>query len=900
MDAPWIIHRAKLRQPRRGDGLVLRPRLTSSLDRALRVPLTLVTAPAGFGKTTLLAEWTATHPTPIAWLAADLTDRDLTQFVVDVVAAIETVVPGIGELMLALLQRPHPVPAAEVGASLADELLDLEHEVVLVIDDFHLADSADVELFLGGLLPLLPPTFHLVLATRTDPTLPLARLRVQGHVNELRAAELRFDEAETRALLALAGLADVDPALVTTLLDQTEGWVALLRLAALVMPAVSEPERLAEGVTRNQHLMNFLAEEVLTKQSVDVQDFLLHTAIVDRIRAPLADALLDYSPPEGSGALLARLARENFPLEPTGDEPGWFRYHPLFHSLLRHQLGIRGTPSELAALHGRAGAWFAANDHVADALRHLLAAGDTKGAARLVEDHAHLALNRDDWTALADWLRLLPQDVIHDRPALLLATAYVAFRSGRAVPMRTILAEVETLLARPGVDAVAAEAMRGEIDALTVAPILPIEQDPTGALALARRAIARVPPDRRLPYGFAQACVGLALQATGETNAAVRWLTDTAEREAERIDAGTIRVLQVLMWLHRQAGNIDQCVAAAQHLLALGQRHDLAVSTGWAHVWLAWIAYEADDLDAAIDHYLAILADHRRVHFTCHVDALTGLTLAYQGKGMHFEADNTLQRLREIILGTDALEYLPALHTFEARLALLRGRPQDAIRWLSAPAVGIDSSLLHEPEHALMTRINVLLAEGSPESLAMASRAVDALRARAEASHHRASLPKIQAQAALVLQAQGQGDAAVTELRCSLQSAATMGLRRTYLDLGSAIVPLLQRLTGEPVIGGSVQQLLSTLGGTRGVGDQGSTPPAANQPPTMADVLTEREAEVLAGLVRRLSYQEIAAELFISLNTVKSHAANIYRKLDVPNRRQALLKAHVLGWSAQP
>ena len=223
MSYPWTIHRAKLRQPHYGDGLVRRPRLTASLNRALQIPLTLLAAPAGFGKTTLLAEWAADQTTPTAWLTVDEADRELTQFVVHVVTAIETVVPAIGEPILALLKRPHPIPAAEMGASLADELLELDHDVVLVIDDYHLAASADVEGFLGGLLPLLPPQFHLVLATRADPTLPLARLRLQHQVHELRAAELRFTEAETRELLANAGLANADPALATTLLHQTEG-----------------------------------------------------------------------------------------------------------------------------------------------------------------------------------------------------------------------------------------------------------------------------------------------------------------------------------------------------------------------------------------------------------------------------------------------------------------------------------------------------------------------------------------------------------------------------------------------------------------------------------------------------------------------------------------------------
>ena len=454
----------------------------------------------------------------------------------------------------------------------------------------------------------------------------------------MRATELRFTEAEARQLLALAGLPDADAALVATLLDQTEGWVALLRLASLVVPAITEPARLAEAVTHNQHLMNFLAEEVLNKQSADVQDFLLRTAIVDRICAPLADALLDQTPPEGSWELLERLARENFPLEQTDDETGWFRYHPLFQRLLRHQLAVRRGLSELAQLHGRAGAWFAKHNLVADAVRHLLAAGDSNGAARLVEEQAYPALEREEWTALAGWLRQLPQGVIDQRPGLLLAAAYTCVRTGRTVPLRALLVEAEALLARGDVDGATAEAMRSEIALFPLATLLAIEQDPPAALAVARRALDRIPPDRRLAFGFAQACVGLALQANGETDAAVRWLTEIAEREAERIDAGTIRVLQFLMFTHRQAGNFHQCHVVANHLLALAQRYDLPVATGWGHLWLAWLAYEADDLDVAIDHYRAILEIQSQVHFLCRFEAMVGLAIAYQAKGMSFEA----------------------------------------------------------------------------------------------------------------------------------------------------------------------------------------------------------------------------------------------------------------------
>ena len=263
--------------------------------------------------------------------------------------------------------------------------------------------------------------------------------------------------------------------------------------------------------------------------------------------------------------------------------------------------------------------------------------------------------------------------MVHARPALLLATAYTSARTGHTASLGAILGEAEALLARGEVDAATTEAMRGEIDIFSLATLMAFEQDPPAALVVARRALDRIPPDRRLAFGFAQGCVGLALQATGETDAAVRWLTECVERDAERIDAGTIRVVQGLMFAHRQAGNFPQSEAVARELIVLSRRHELPVATGWGHLWLAWLAYEGDDLDLAIDHYLAVLADSRHAAFLCRFEAMVGLAIAYHGKGMEFEANNTAQRLREIVLGEDALEYLPTA-------AGLRGAPRAPAR----------------------------------------------------------------------------------------------------------------------------------------------------------------------------------------------------------------------------
>ncbi|MGH2617333.1 MAG: AAA family ATPase, partial [Thermomicrobiales bacterium] len=642
--------RGKLRWPRLGEGLAPRPRLTARLDHRPQTPLTLVSAPAGFGKTTLLAEWATSHAASTAWLRADERDRNLTRFVTHVVAAIQTVVPSAATSPLDIFQRSPSLPAAEIGAILADALLALPRNVVLIIDDYQQAASGDVETFLDGFLPNVPPSFHLLLSTRNDPALPLPRMRLHGMLTELRAADLRFTDEETRALLRISARAADDPSLVEILQEQTEGWIAGLRLAIHILPAGEDPARIADVTAGERHLLDFLMDEVLAKQPPDIQAFLQETAIVDR------------APPGGSQRLLSQLAQADLFVERTGGEDEWFRFHPLFRHLLQRQLALRLDPSQLADRHMRASAWFAERGLIADAIHHCLAADNMAGAATVVEGQVHAALAREEWTALAGWLALLPEAIIDASPALLLAKAWVSQLSGRVAPLQVILRKVEALLAGADADAAPILALQGERDALSLISMLPMQQDPAMALVRVRRALEQIPASHRFAHGFATLLLGIALQSAGQAEEAVRSLTGAAERDEEQIDAGSIRALFGLIFVHRQSGNLHAFGEVARHMLVLAQRHRLPVATGWAHWALGWLAYEQDELETAIAHFSAVVAEYPGVHLTCECRALFGLALAYQARSLPVDADRALQRLREIVLESRNLEYLPTVH----------------------------------------------------------------------------------------------------------------------------------------------------------------------------------------------------------------------------------------------
>jgi LuxR family maltose regulon positive regulatory protein len=896
-DSP--IRRGKIRQPVHNRNTMQRPRLTTRLDDCLHVPLTLVSAPAGFGKTTLLSEWAGRQTHPVAWLTVDADDRDLSRMVMHLVAAIDTVVPSIGDRVHDLLNRPRQVSAAEIGVWLADELLDLPHDIVLIVDDYHLAASGDIERFLAGLLRSPAPHFHLLLATRRDPALPLARMRFRGQLQELRASDLRFSLDETATLLATSGHAEASPALIDALHEQIGGWIAGLRLALLILPTITDPARIGEIVAGEQHVMDVLVDEVLTAQPEAVQKFLLRTAVVDRFCASLADALLAHESISHTPEILEWLLREGLMLEPSPDE--WLHYHPLFRSLLRHQLDIRLPPETIADLHARASAWFAAQGLIAPAIQHLITAGDTFGAASLVEEHVFPALRLEDWNAVADWLEMLPESIIHTRPVLLLAKMWISHFSGRWVPIRNLVSEFNALLSTLEGDRSAIAELESQRDALlSIRWNLAIDQDPHEAVAFARRVVDQVPDYFPLAAGVASVGLGAALQTLGRTEEAIHWLTDIVEQGEERIDARSIRALMGLMFVHRAAGNVRASEETAQYMLVLAERQDFPLSAGWAHWLLGWLAYEHDELEAAHMHFALVVADRRRVHLRCTCEAMFGLALVYQAKQLPVDVASTLKRLLEILFENNALEYLPNYRAFVARLALLQGEPWRAIDWLeSEEGVTVACNSLYAFDHAFLTRIKILLAIGSPESVTRARADLEMLQAITGARNQRSQWIETLALTAMARAAQGETQAALATLRESIALGGPAGFRRTYLELKAGLGPLCRQLAQSAPRMDHLEPLLAALDDAESRQTRTESELAGHNGVQVLEVLTTREAEVLEHLHRRLSYQEIGEALFISPQTVKSHVTKIYEKLGVGNRREALLKAQSLGWLAR-
>jgi LuxR family maltose regulon positive regulatory protein len=811
--------------------------------------------------------------------------------------------------------------------------------VVVVLDDFQEVRDPGVADLLDALLRHPPPALRLVLATRVDPRLPLARLRARGQLAELRAADLRFSAEEAAAYLAAALPVPPSPAAAARLAARIEGWAAGLRLATLALPLGANAAEVGDaiGARRQALALEYLLDEVLARQPQALQDVLLRTAVPERLCAPLVEALLAPGPdglpatgPDGlpapGGTLLEGVVQAGLFLTPLdelperapvgqdrapaagGDPEGpgagysWYRYHPLFRDLLLEQLRARRGPATAAALHARAGAWFGAAGLVEDGLHHLRAAGDGAAAVALVEAHIHPALEGDGWPALERWLDLLPPAAGAGLPALALARAWLAHRRGRFDALPGLLAAAGALLdAAPAGPPSQRRALEGQLAALD-ASVRFLEGDLAGTLAEAGAALARLPPDLHYARGWAAGYAVQAAMAVDGPGAADHWLAAAGAGPAGRDERALARALVGLGCGLVRSGRCPDAERVGLALLDLGQALELHFCRLWGNVLLGAVRYEWDRPAEAEQHFAAALAARDLAPLVLQREATFGLALALQAQGRSEEADAAVERLAGALLATGNTRQLAALDAFRVRLALLRGDHGHGV----GPGAGPIGPAL--PRHLLGTMMDAppvtrawaaLAARPAPPAgaadLAAADAELGALLAAAGLMHLDLRRAQALALQALLLDAQGQADAALDALEEALTLGQPGGLRRTFLDLGPPLARLLRRLAARRPPGDYLQQLLAAAAGAVSPASRDRRPLGAEDGGDPAEPLTGRELEVLAGLTRGLPNKEIATELVVSPETVKRHAANVYAKLGVSGRRAAVRRAVALG-----
>jgi LuxR family maltose regulon positive regulatory protein len=931
---PFPILATKLYIPPPRPGIVLRPRLVERLNEGLAMGrrLTLISAPAGFGKTTLVSEWIAGCGRPVTWLSLDEGDNDPVRFVSYLVAVLQTIQVGIGEGLLAVLQSPQPPQAEAMLTTLLNEISVIPRQFILILDDYHSIDSEPVDHALAFLVEHMPPQMHLVIATREDPDLPLARLRARGQLTELRAVDLRFTPAEAAVFLNQVMGLNLSAEDIAALETRTEGWIAGLQLAALSMQGHQDTASFIQAFTgSHRFILDYLVEEVLQSQPEYVSSFLLQTSFLDRICGPLCDAITGQM--DGKEMLKA-LERDNLFVIPLDDQRQWYRYHHLFADVLQEHL--MGTQPEMVpSLHRRASEWYEKNNLPHDAIRHALAAKDFERAATLVELVApEIRRNRQGATFTElGWLKALPDELVRIRPVLCVAYAYALFGGGELEAVEARLRDAERWLDMIGdthdqpkasaagmvvVDEEEFRRLPGMIALLRTAQALARDDMPE-TIKNARRVLDLVPEDDHLMVGGAASTLGLAAWASGDLETARRQTADgTANVRRAGYTSSAIGGAIVLADIQIAQGLLHEAMATYKQGLQWATTPGVPVLRGAADMYVGMSAlyYEHNDLKTATQHLLTSqslgeLAGLQQNPYRWHA----AMARIRQAQGDPDGALELLDQAERLYNGA----FSPNVHpiaTRKTRVWVAQGRLGEALGWVREQGLSADDEpgYLHEFDAITLARVLLALYQRDrvDGSIQEAMGLLDRLLKAAQERGGKGSTIEILVLQALAYHAQGDLPAALKPLQKVLTLAEPEGYVRIFVDEGPLMAQLLLEAASRGMMPDYTDRLLAAF--------EAEQPRSAGESPLAAPVtallerhprsprpageggddepltepLSQRELEVLRLLKTELSGPEIARELVISLSTVRTHTKSIYSKLNVNNRRAAVKRAVVL------
>ena len=898
---------------RQRPSLVPRPHLTEKLSRGLRPShkLTLISAPAGFGKTTLVSEWishlqlatVSSIVNHITWLSLDENDNEPTRFLIYFVTALSQIEGEeaiIGEDTLSLLQLPKPPPTKAILTSILNEIAALPHRISLVLDDYHLIEAQPVHDALTFLLEHLPQQMHLIIATRDDPPLPLARLRARGQLMELRAADLRFSSAEAAEFLNKVMGLNLSRADIAALESRTEGWIAGLQLAAISLQGSHDPTSQIKSFSgSHRFVMDYLIEEVLEQQPATMQRFLLQTAVLNRLTGSLCNALTGQ---DNGQETLEMLEHANLFIVPLDEERRWYRYHHLFADLLRRRL--RQTYREqIPSLYSQASEWYEQNGFADEAIKYALRAEAFERAANLIEKVAETAWVRGEDTKLRSWLDGLPAETVSAKPQLCIFHAWSLLATGQQDAAGARLQAAEQALG------------------FSTAPNSPDKMKLQGRVATARafmafyqgnvaemiqfshQALNCLPKQDVSWRGIATNILADAYDFQGEAEAAYPARLEAVEASKAAGNCYQIIIANLKLALTLRArGQLPQVVEICQQQMQLANECGTcpAIMVGWLlAVWGEALA-EMNDLDGAVQQV------NKGIALTEQGGDLAMLGWSYLclvrvlfTQGDFAAAEAAIQKMAHIDRDNDMPPWITSLLTaWQVRLWLAQGELDTAVRWMEERGLdaAADTSYALEREYVVLVRIFIVQGR-----LNEASSLLQRLLAAAKAGGRTARVIEILLLQALAYQAESNTARAIIALEQALTLAEPGGFIRIFVDEGQPMATLLSKALVQDITPNYVKKLLAAFStsATKAVHESTIQNVAKRDPAErqseIVEPLSERELEVLQRLAEGLTNREIADRLYLSLNTVKVHTRNIYGKLGVHNRTQAAAKARELG-----
>ena len=908
---PNLIIKTKTNIPAIRRSLVSRKRLLALFSNGIKQGriLTLISAPAGFGKTTLVSEWININNLPSAWISLDEGDNDPVRFLTYLVAALQTLISGVGDGVVAALQSSQPVSPEELLTSLLNELASTEDDFILVLDDLHAVDSAKVDDLLGSLVEHMPPAMHLVITTREDPALPLARLRVRNQLTEIRAADLRFTESEAADFLNQVMGLNLSAENIAMLEKRTEGWIAGLQLAALSMQGhasrdTTEFIRTFSG--ENQFVLNYLLEEVLKKQPEALQGFLLSTSILNRLNGLLCDALLLNENSSAQG-MLETLEHDNSFVIPLDNERRWYRYHHLFRDLLRQRLSQKHSKDEIANMHIRASEWFEREGDISEAFQHAISAADFDRAARLLES-TWLAMDESFQTGTwLEWAEQLPLSVRRVRPVLLTQIGLCYMDTGNVEASESRLRDAERCLELPRNEMIVVENEQFRTLPARIAFARAYNAQAQNHFAdvvkYIETALEIIPPDDQYMQAQASSILSTAYWAGGELDKAFALMSgwvDAAQQAGNFVFAVAASFGKADILITQ--GRLRDAMLVYRTALELASAHAAENFTAHHHLGLGLLYHEIGDDEHAAQHLQKGFELGRQATI---VDWMYRKNLA---QAQLKEAEGDLKA---------ALDFLDETKRFYVRTPIPNLRPIDAMKtqihlkqghlvkaqeWAKKCNISLKDAPDHLHEYERLTLAKIALAEyqndHNEQHIQDVLRALDGQLLLAKEQNRSRSQIDILILQAYALHAKGDLAKAASSLEQALSRAEPESYLRLFLNEGAALRALILGLrlliekSGHS-LHDYIEKLLAAF--SQSAQAQGSISNIQHPTSELIDPLSDRELEVLRLIAQGLSNNEICEKLFVALSTVKGHNLRIFSKLQAKSRTEAVARARELS-----
>ena len=882
--------------------LVDRERLLALLDGSLEVPLTLVSAPAGYGKSILVSQWCERQKHNTFWLSLDPSDSDMKQCLSYLIADIQNQLPKACEGSEKLLYAPDNTSVEVVSSYLLNDLDQLDKPCSIVLDDYHhLALSSSVHELLEKVLQYPPPGVHFIMITRRDPPLRLVRLRAINQLLEIRLVDLRFNRHEIRELLDKStGIVPGDDALAH-LQSEIEGWAVGLRLVSIAMRNRGEMDEFLKSIHGGiPQFQEYLMQEVLSGLPADVRDLLLICSQINRFCADLIEHIRNYddTQPEldslSASDFIKQLEKENLFTICLDDQHSWFRFHHLFQSLLQQEFQHNATKDDLGKINLLASQWYESHGYIDEAILYATKAGDTLFAARIVERHCYAELEEDRAFVVERWLDQVPGDIMRARPLLMLAHVWTLTFGQQIDEVAALVEELGPLLQQQK----CSEEIFGELYFFR-GWLLFWQGEFEQSKRMLTRAHSSISNHKNIYIAETDLHLAIVLYVSGQADDALQLVNDQISAFGG-MQLG--RRIGTLAFIHMLSGDLNSLEVTARRMRSVDRNMRTTLTDAWSVYFTGCVELQRFQLEAAEKRFSRVIDRPHMIDRRAAIDSFAGLAIAQQMSGQQEEALNTIERLKSFVGERDEAENLALALSCEARIGLLQGR--------SIRATNEEDSSIATPgvfdlflwlEIPVVTQIRLLIAEESGASLEKAQELLDKARCTSESCRFNVQLIEIAVLQSVIFEKQGRNEEALGALDQAIELSETGGWVRPFVEAGPTMAGLLRRFSEKSGGNGFVHHLLTVINTANTYTERTSKTDARLPIAAITalesehDSLTNRELDILELLAQRMQNKEIANKLFISTHTVKDHLKHIYQKLNVSNRRQAVSRALETG-----